>query len=91
MIDFKSKSFKKHIHVKEANENKIKCCASDLTKLNWEELNDNDLIEVSHIVSRTDSTEDIKHESRFIEFKDLCYAVKVKLMIDGAITFQGED
>ena len=42
------KRFESQTVIKEANDNKIKHCISELMPLNWEEFKDDDLIEVSH-------------------------------------------
>ena len=86
------KRFESQTVIKEANDSKIKHCTSELMPLDWEELKDDDLIEVSHWTNgiKSGSSEKI-YESRCISFKDLCHAIKVNLMVNGAIPFQGED
>lgn len=59
-------------------------------QLEWEELNDNDLIDISHLTN-ANSPESIVYESRKISFNDLCHAIRVKLMVSDAIPFDGED
>lgn len=59
---------------------------SELKRLDWNELEDNDLVEVSH-----KTTDGIEWESCAISFKDLCRAIKTALALDGAIPMQGED
>lgn len=63
---------------------------SKLVLLNWEELKDDDLVEVSHCI-RSNGNETARYEPRCISFKDLCNAVRVNLMVNGAIPFQGDD
>ena len=91
MIDYTAQSFEKATVIKEARRTGIKRCISELTLLDWEELKDDDLIEVSHSICNGKNKDDTIYESRCISFKDLCYAIKVNLMMDGAIQFQGED
>lgn len=86
------KRFESQTIIKEANDSKIKHCTSELHLLAWEELKDDDLIEVSHWTGGMKSYSNEKtYESRCISFKDLCHAIKVNLMVNGAIPFQGED
>lgn len=57
---------------------------SELLQLEWQELRDDDMIEVVH-------HENSILQSRRISFKDLCHAIKVNLMMNGAIPFDGGD
>lgn len=57
---------------------------SELLQLEWQELKDDDMIEVVHY-------ENAVLQSRRISFKDLCHAIKTNLMISGAIPFDGGD
>lgn len=86
------KRFELQTVIKEANDSKIKHRTSELMPLDWEELKDDDLIEVSHWTNgiKSGSSEKI-YESRCISFKDLCHSIKVNLMVNGIIPFQGED
>lgn len=86
------KRFESQTVIKEANDGKIKHCTSELMPLAWEELKDDDLIEISHWTNGVKSSSGEKiYESRCISFKDLCKAVKLNLMFNGAIPFQGEE
>ena len=86
------KHFESQTIIKEANDSKIKHCTSELHPLDWEELKDNDLIEISHFTGGFKSSSgELIYESRSISFKDLCHAIKVNLMLNGDIPFQGED
>lgn len=86
------KHFESQTVIKEANDSKINHYTSELMLLDWEELKDDDLIEVSHQTNGIKSSSGEKtYASRCISFKDLCKAIKVSLMINGAIPFQGED
>ena len=87
-----SKHFESQTIVHDAKSGTIKHHISDLSPLSWEDLKDNDLIEISHCTNGFKSSSgEPTYESRKISFKDLCHAVRVNLMMTGAIPFQGED
>ena len=91
MIDM-SKHFEPQTIIYDGKSGTIKHHTSDLYQLGWEDLKDDDLIEISHCTNGFKSSSgEPTYESRKISFKDLCHAVRVNLMMTGAIPFQGED
>lgn len=87
-----SKHFESQTIIHDTESDKNKRYTSDLSQLDWEDLKDDDLIEISHCTNGFKSSSgEPTYESRKISFKDLCHAVRVNLMMTGAIPFQGED